>query len=92
MTAKVIGIGNSAGIVIPASLLSSLGLKKDDHVTIFETPTGFEVKMTPKPRTFEALMESYYSKPFEEAVKQFRQEGDDVEIDWGAPRGEEEWE
>ena len=28
MLAKVIGIGNSAGIVIPATLMSALGLKK----------------------------------------------------------------
>lgn len=91
MTVKVISIGNSAGIVIPASLLSSLGLKKDDRVTISETPSGFEVKKLEKPKSFETLMESYYSKPFTEAVAQFCGEGDDVEIDWGAPQGEEVW-
>ena len=91
MTAKVIGIGNSAGIVIPASLLSTLGLKKDDRVIISETPVGFEVKKMERPKSFEALMESYYSKPFTEAIAQFRNEGDDVEIDWGVPQGEEVW-
>lgn len=91
MTAKVIGIGNSAGIVIPASLLAALNLKKDDRVIISETPVGFEVKKVEKPKSFESLMESYYSKPFAEAVEQFRGEGDDVEIDWGAPQGEEVW-
>lgn len=91
MTAKVIGIGNSAGIVIPASLLSALRLKKDDRVTILETPTGFEVKKVEKPRTFEELIESYYGKPFDEAVAQFKSEGDDTKIDWGPARGAEEW-
>lgn len=89
MTAKVIGIGNSSGIVIPTALMASLGLKRNDKVTIVETPNGFEVKKTNSPRTFEELMENYYAKPFEEAITQFKNEGDDVEIDWGEPKGEE---
>ena len=38
MIAKIISIGNSSGIVIPAQLLTSLHLKKDDRVVISETP------------------------------------------------------
>ena len=91
MTVKIVGIGNSAGIVIPAALLNSLGLKRNDRVTLSETPNGFEVKREEQPRTFEDLLESYYALPFAEAVEQFRKEEDDVELDWGAPRGEEEW-
>ena len=38
MIAKIISIGNSSGIVIPAQLLTSLHLKKDDRVVISENP------------------------------------------------------
>lgn len=90
MLAKVVGIGNSAGIVIPAALMSALGLKKNDKVSISETENGFMVtKAVEEPKTFEALLESFYGKPFDEASAMFRSEGDDVDIDWGEPRGEE---
>ena len=90
MVAKVVGIGNSAGIVIPAALMNSLGLKKNDRVSIAETENGFLVtKATEEPKTFEALLENFYGKPFDEASKLFQNEVDDVEIDWGEPRGEE---
>lgn len=90
MVAKVVGIGNSAGIVIPAALMNSLGLKKNDRVTIEEKSDGFVVRKTTElPKTFEALLEDFYAMPFEQAIKQFCNEGDDVDIDWGEPRGEE---
>ena len=90
MQAKVVGIGNSAGIVIPTALMSALGLKRNDRVSISETTDGFIVKkVIEEPKTFEALLEDFYGKPFSEASALFQNEGDDVEIDWGEPRGEE---
>ena len=90
MQAKVVGIGNSAGIVIPSALMSALGLKKNDRVSISETTDGFVVKKaTEEPKTFEALLEDYYGAPFGEALALFQREGDDAELDWGEPRGEE---
>ena len=90
MVAKVVGIGNSAGIVIPAALMNSLGLKKNDRVSIAETADGFLVtKTAEEPKTFEALLENFYGKPFAEASELFQSEEDDAVIDWGEPRGEE---
>lgn len=90
MLAKIVGIGNSAGIVIPAALMSALSLKKNDRVSISETENGFVVtKVAEEPKTFEALLESFYGKPYSEASTLFQHEGDDVAIDWGDARGEE---
>lgn len=90
MLAKVVGIGNSAGIVIPSALMNSLGLKKNDRVTIEEKVDGFVVRKTADvPKTFKALLEDFYAMPFEQAITQFRSEADDADIDWGEPRGEE---
>ena len=90
MLAKVVGIGNSAGIVIPSALLNALGLKKNDRVTIEERADGFVVKKAAeKPKSFEALLEDYYALPPDQALAQFQSEADDVCIDWGAPRGRE---
>ena len=90
MLAKVVGIGNSAGIVIPSALMNSLGLKKNDRVTIEEKVDGFVVRKTAElPKSFEALLEDFYSMPFEQAITQFCGEADDVDIDWGEARGEE---
>lgn len=90
MLAKVVGIGNSAGIVIPSALMNSLGLKKNDRVTIEEKADGFVVRKTAEPpKTFEALLEDFYAVPFEQAITQFCGEEDDADIDWGEPRGEE---
>ena len=89
MIAKIISIGNSSGIVIPAQLLTSLHLKKDDRVVISEKPNGCEVQRAEKPRSFEAILEDFYGKPFDEALQEFSAEKDDVTIDWGSPVGEE---
>ena len=90
MLAKVVGIGNSAGIVIPASLLASLGLRKNDRVSIEERRDGFLVKKAEEPpKTFAALLEEYYSLPADRALERFREEGDDAEPDWGESCGEE---
>ena len=71
MIAKIISIGNSSGIVIPAQLLTSLHLKKDDRVVISETPNGFEVQRAEKPRSFEAILEDFYGKTFDESLQEF---------------------
>ena len=60
MIAKIISIGNSSGIVIPAQLLTSLHLKKDDRVVISENPNGFEVQRAEKTRYFLAIIVDFY--------------------------------
>ena len=60
MIAKIISIGNSSGIVIPAQLLTSLHLKKDDRVVISETPKGFQVQRTEKPKYCLSIVEDFY--------------------------------
>lgn len=91
MTAKIVGIGNSSGIIIPSSLLSALNLKKNDPVLITETARGFEVRPVEKPKSLSELLEQHYGKPVEEAIELFKNEEDDVEIDWGPPVGKEIW-
>ena len=90
-TTKIIGIGNSAGIVIPAALLNSLNLKRNDRVILSETEHGLELQKAETAASFEDLLESYYHLPYAEAMQQFQQESDDITLDWGEPRGEEEW-
>ena len=90
MFARVVGIGNSAGIVIPSALMNSLGLKKNDKVTIEEMADGFVVrKEAEPPKSFEALLADFYGTTAEQALRQFCGEADDVSIDWGELRGEE---
>lgn len=83
MNTKIIGIGNSAGIIIPSSLLASLHLKRNDPVVISETPDGFEVRRAVRPKSFSELLEAHYGTSFDEALSQFQAEGDDTDIDWG---------
>ncbi len=55
MTAlKLIGIGNSVGVVLPKDLLARLGLQKGDTVYAVDTPDG--VRLTPADAEFEAQM------------------------------------
>lgn len=89
MHAKIVGIGNSAGIIIPSSLLASLHLKRNDPVVISETPDGFEVRRAARPKSFSELLETHYGKPFDEALSRFQAEDDDADIDWGGAVGEE---
>jgi putative addiction module antidote len=56
MSTKVIGIGNSAGIILPKELLSRLQLEKGDTVYLNETPDGLTV--TPYDEEFAAKMEA----------------------------------
>jgi putative addiction module antidote len=43
MKAKIISVGNSAGIILPKELLDSLKVEKGDTLYIRETPSGYEV-------------------------------------------------
>jgi putative addiction module antidote len=51
---KVIKIGNSAGIVLPAEALALLKVRKGDSVFLTESPDGFRV--TPYDPEFEEDM------------------------------------
>lgn len=42
-TAKIITVGNSAGIVLPKEILQRLRVDKGDRLYIVETPNGFEL-------------------------------------------------
>jgi putative addiction module antidote len=55
MTAlKLIGVGNSVGVVLPKELLTRLGLQKGDTLYAVETPEG--LRLTPADAEFEAQM------------------------------------
>ena len=55
MTAlKLIGVGNSVGVVLPKDLLARLGLQKGDTVYAVDTPDG--VRLTTADAEFEAQM------------------------------------
>ena len=42
-TAKIIAIGNSAGIILPKETLARLNVEKGDTLYLNETPAGFQV-------------------------------------------------
>jgi len=55
MTAlKLIGVGNSVGVVLPKDLLARLGLQKGDTVYAVDTPDG--VRLTTADAEFEGQM------------------------------------
>ena len=56
VTAKIISIGNSAGIILPKETLAQLKVEKGDTVYISETPSG--VSLTPYDEEFMRKMES----------------------------------
>ena len=56
VTAKIIAIGNSAGVILPKETLAKLNLKKGDTVYISETPNG--AYLTPYDEEFMRKMES----------------------------------
>lgn len=55
-TAKVIAIGNSAGIVLPKETLARLNVRKGDSLYLQETPSGLQI--TPYDAEFAAKMET----------------------------------
>jgi len=54
-TAKIIAIGNSAGIILPRETLARLNVKKGDTLFFTETPAGLQV--SPYDEEFAAKME-----------------------------------
>jgi putative addiction module antidote len=54
-TAKIIAIGNSAGIILPKETLARLKVEKGDTVYVSETAAGFEI--SPYDGEFLAKME-----------------------------------
>ena len=54
-TAKIIAIGNSAGIILPKEALARLNVEKGDTLYLNETPAGFQV--SPYDEEFGAKME-----------------------------------
>ena len=54
-TAKIIAVGNSAGIILPKEILARMNVEKGDTVYIAETPTGFQI--SPYDEEFSVKME-----------------------------------
>jgi putative addiction module antidote len=52
---KLIGVGNSVGVVLPKELLVKLGLQKGDTLHAIEMPDGF--RLTTAEPEFEAQMQ-----------------------------------
>jgi putative addiction module antidote len=55
-TAKIIAIGNSAGIILPKEILARLNIEKGDTVCLSETPYG--AHLTPYDDQFMRKLES----------------------------------
>jgi putative addiction module antidote len=55
-TAKIIAIGNSAGIILPKEIMDRLKLQKGDTVCLSETPFGEH--LTPYDEEFMRKLES----------------------------------
>jgi putative addiction module antidote len=55
-TAKIVAIGNSAGIVLPKEIMARLNLEKGDSVYVTEEPKGLRV--TPFDPDFATQMEA----------------------------------
>lgn len=54
-TAKIIAIGNSAGIILPKETLARLKVQKGDTVCLSENPVGLQI--SPYDEEFVAKME-----------------------------------
>jgi putative addiction module antidote len=54
-SAKVISIGNSAGIILPKEVLAKLNVQKGDTLHLSETSSGFQI--SPYDEEFAAKME-----------------------------------
>ena len=54
-TAKIISIGNSAGIILSKETLARLNVRKGDTLYLNETPAGFQI--SPYDEEFGAKME-----------------------------------
>ncbi|MDR0460280.1 MAG: AbrB/MazE/SpoVT family DNA-binding domain-containing protein [Nitrososphaerota archaeon] len=86
----VVKWGNSHGIRIPKKMLNELNVTEKDVLEITLLDDSIIVRPTQKKnRTTKEIIEEFYKKDFETAVK----ENDyDFEIaDFGAPEGEEIW-
>ena len=55
VTAKIIAIGNSAGIILPKETLARLNVEKGDLLCLSETPAGLQI--SPYDEEFVAKME-----------------------------------
>lgn len=55
MKAKIISVGNSAGIILPKEVLDTMKVAKGDTLYIRETASGYEV--SPYDPEFERTME-----------------------------------
>jgi putative addiction module antidote len=55
-TAKIISIGNSAGIILPKEILARLNVGKGDTLYITEGPQG--IRLMPLDQEFAAQMEA----------------------------------
>lgn len=86
---KIVPVGNGLGIRLPRSFLEAIGAnRKDTPVSIVLANDAIIIrKQVRKRKTYEALMEDFYQKPFAEIDVYLHE----AEIDWGNPSGEEIW-
>ena len=55
-TAKIIPVGNSAGIILPKEILARLNVEKGDTLYIVESPQG--IRLIPFDQEFATQMEA----------------------------------
>ena len=81
---KIVRMGNSQGVVIPAGMCEALGIHVGDAVELIQKPSGIEVR--PRVKRDQAQVGSL-AELFEGYGGGYRP----TEADWGAPVGRETW-
>ena len=80
MTVAIQKWGNSQGIRIPKKILDSMDWKENEKLIILIENNELIVKKATKKR-----------KNIKELFKDYNEEYEPIEIDWGEPVGEEIW-
>ncbi|MDD4698931.1 MAG: AbrB/MazE/SpoVT family DNA-binding domain-containing protein [Oscillospiraceae bacterium] len=82
MVTNIVKWGNSQGIRIPKPLLESLDLKDNDMVELIIENNYLVIKKKEKTNTYKTIQERF---------ENYNDEYEPIEIDWGAPVGDEIW-
>lgn len=79
-TSSIARWGNSQGVRIPKECLASVDISENDPLEIIVTGKAIVIKKAVQPK-----------KTYEDLFKDFQGSYDMGEVDWGSPRGNEEW-
>lgn len=91
MKAKIQKWGNSQGVRLSKTMLDEIGLSCNDEVEITRVGNIIQISKPVQHKTLEERLEGFYGMPLKKIVSSGIANDNDVEIDWGAPVGEEVW-